>query len=213
MSVDICLVRRQDLIMRAIDALAFPYHDKVTLQVLISLENFHTWNPLDRTKWWRPSPLALRNLSKREAKLAEEWTQGIQCDWLCKYTSVLHLTGVLHTTQSSRITTMSRFYPVFPSLSPDLVVQGETLDGVTQILGDSGLETIKAHGGFLLSFPLSAWPSACRRFDRIDLFDRSELSSCSRVRENSNPSADLCLPVCLSLIRTLTFSLKLRRLP
>jgi hypothetical protein len=33
MSVDITLVRRQDLIMRAVDALAFPGHDRVTLQV------------------------------------------------------------------------------------------------------------------------------------------------------------------------------------
>jgi hypothetical protein len=37
MSVDISLVRRQDLITRAIDALAFPYHDKVTLQVFAVL--------------------------------------------------------------------------------------------------------------------------------------------------------------------------------
>ncbi len=34
MFVDISLVKRQDLIMRAIDALAFPYHDRVTIQVL-----------------------------------------------------------------------------------------------------------------------------------------------------------------------------------
>ena len=33
MSVDISLVRRQDLIMRAVDAVAFPHHDRVTIQV------------------------------------------------------------------------------------------------------------------------------------------------------------------------------------
>lgn len=42
MSVDISLVRRQDLIMRAIDALAFPYHDKVTLQVFDFSRDFLT---------------------------------------------------------------------------------------------------------------------------------------------------------------------------
>lgn len=33
MSIDISLVRRQDLIMRAVDAVAFPHHDRVTIQV------------------------------------------------------------------------------------------------------------------------------------------------------------------------------------
>lgn len=40
MSVDISLVRRQDLIMRAVDAVAFPHYDRVTLQVIPTFSYF-----------------------------------------------------------------------------------------------------------------------------------------------------------------------------
>lgn len=66
---------------------------------------------------------------------------------------------------------MSRFYLAVPLLSPDLVVQGETLDGVTQMLGDSGLETIKTHGGFLFSFTLLDIALALDLVELISLTD------------------------------------------
>jgi hypothetical protein len=60
--------------------------------------------------------------------------------------------------RSSPLNSTSRDYPnVAPPLplavssnpAPDLLAQGETLDGITQMLGDSGLEMMKTHGGFL----------------------------------------------------------------